>query len=106
MEDFFQLEEDFMTHVHEILGSVDVAENHAHRFATVSGEVISVGEDHYHEVIFRTDFQDNHFHDFLGDTSGAIDVGNGSHIHVLNSVTTEDDGHRHSFKTITFMDNM
>lgn len=95
-------------HVHEILGSVEIAEPeeepHNHRFATVSGEAIRVGMDHYHEVAFRTDFFDDHFHTFSGRTSGAIRVGD-RHVHFLQSVTSENDGHRHRFRFATLIDN-
>lgn len=66
-------------HVHEIVGRVEIAEEntdpHNHRFATVSGEAIPLGNgDHVHEVCFRTDFYENHFHEFHGRSGGAIDV--------------------------------
>ncbi len=95
-------------HVHEVLGSVEIAEReedpHNHRFATVSGEAIPCGGDHFHEVKFRTDFYENHFHEFCGKTSGAIPVGD-RHVHFLESVTTENDGHRHEFRVGTLIDN-
>jgi hypothetical protein len=96
------------THVHEVLGSVQIAEPqeepHNHRFATVSGEAIPVGSDHYHEVAFRTDFYEDHFHKFCGRTSGAIFVGD-RHVHFLESVTTESDGHRHNFRVATLIND-
>lgn len=94
-------------HVHEVLGSVQIAERddpHNHRFATVSGEAIPVGNDHVHEVRFRTDFYDDHFHEYCGRTSTAIPVGD-RHVHFLESVTTENDGHRHNFRVATLIDN-
>ncbi len=95
-------------HVHEIQGSVEIAEHeedpHNHRFATVSGEAIQVGGDHYHEVKFRTDFYENHYHEFCGRTTGAIGVGD-RHVHFLESVTTENDNHRHQFRVGTLIDN-
>ncbi len=96
-------------HVHEIQGSVQIAEReedpHNHRFATVSGEAIPMGKhDHVHDVKFRTDFYENHFHEFYGRTGGAIPVGD-RHVHFLESVTTKDDGHRHDFRLSTFIDN-
>ena len=101
---------DEQEHVHEVQGSVEIAEReedpHNHRFATVSGEAIECGrQDHFHEVRFRTDFYDNHFHEFCGKTSGAIKVGD-RHVHFLKSVTTVDDGHQHEFRLSTFMDNL
>ena len=95
-------------HVHEIQGSVQIAEPqedpHNHRFATVSGEAISVGVDHYHEVKFRTDFYEGHFHKFCGTTTGAITVGD-RHVHFLESTTTENDGHRHNFRVATLIND-
>jgi hypothetical protein len=95
-------------HVHEIQGSVQIAEPqedpHNHRFATVSGEAIRVGCDHYHEVKFRTDFYEEHFHEFCGRTSGAIQVGD-RHVHFLESATTQNDGHFHEFRFATLIDD-
>lgn len=96
-------------HVHEVQGSVEIAEReedpHNHRFATVSGQAIPIGNgDHVHQVRFRTDFYENHFHEFSGKTGGAIKVGD-RHVHFLNSVTSENDGHRHQFRVATLIDN-
>jgi hypothetical protein len=110
-EDFFKCppkKEQF--HVHEVQGSVEIAEReedpHNHRFATVSGEAICFGKhDHFHEVAFRTDFYENHFHEFRGKTGGAIPVGD-RHVHFLESVTTVNDGHQHDFRLSTFMENL
>lgn len=90
-------------HVHEIVGSAEIAEEntdpHNHRFATVSGEAIPLGNgDHVHEVCFRTDFYENHFHEFHGRSGGAIDVGGGRHVHFADAQTTQEDGHRHRFR--------
>jgi hypothetical protein len=99
---------DEQRHVHEIQGSVLIAERqedpHNHRFATVSGEAIRVGTDHFHEVRFRTDFYEGHFHEFRGRTSGAIQVGD-RHVHFLESFTTVNDGHRHKFRFATLIDD-
>ncbi len=96
------------THVHEILGSVQIAERisdpHNHRFATVSDEVIGSGLNHVHEVKFRTDFYEDHFHEFCGRTESAIPVGD-RHVHFLDSVTTCNEGHRHEFRFGTLIDN-
>lgn len=100
---------DEQLHVHEVQGSVEIAEPeedpHNHRFATVSGQAIPIGKgDHIHEVKFRTDFYENHFHEFYGKTGGAIRVGD-RHVHFLESVTTVNDGHRHRFRVATLIDN-
>lgn len=97
------------THVHEVQGSVMIAEPeedpHNHRFATVSSQVIPVGNfDHVHEIKFRTDFYEEHFHEFCGRTLGAITVGD-RHVHFLQSETTVNDGHRHEFRLATFIDD-
>ncbi len=96
-------------HVHEVLGSVKIAEAqedpHNHRFATVTGEAILSGaNDHVHEVKFRTDFYENHFHEFYGRTSGMIPVGD-RHVHFLESVTEVSDGHQHEFRLATMIDD-
>jgi len=96
-------------HVHEILGSVEIAERqeepHNHRFATVSDEAIPCGiHDHFHEVKFRTDFYENHFHEFCGRTSVAIPVGD-RHVHFIKCETTCNDGHKHDFRVATLIDN-
>lgn len=93
------------THVHEILGSVQIGElqdPHSHRFATVSGEVIPYGTDHYHEVMFRTDFFKEHYHEFHGYTSTSIPFGN-SHVHFIEASTTTNDGHEHGFRVVTLL---
>ena len=95
--------------MHEVQGSVQIAERqedpHNHRFASVSGEAIPIGmSDHVHEVIFRTDFYEEHFHQFCGKTSGAIMVGD-RHVHFLESVTTENDGHMHEFRLASLIED-
>lgn len=93
-------------HVHEVLGSVEIAEPqedpHNHRFATVSGEAIPCGGNHVHEVKFKTDFYEDHFHEFKGRTGLAIQVGD-RHVHFLESVTEESDGHVHDFRVGTLI---
>ncbi len=89
-------------HVHEISGSTAVVnecnECHNHRFCTVSGEAIRMGNSHVHEVKFRTDFSDGHFHEFCGKSSPAIEVGNGKHVHFAKAMTEQEDGHKHMFQ--------
>lgn len=53
---------DRQKHVHEVQVSVELADGHTHRFATVTGEACPFDSDHYHEVKFRTDFVDEHYH--------------------------------------------
>ncbi|HCD44817.1 MAG TPA: hypothetical protein DEQ64_14020 [Lachnoclostridium sp.] len=99
---------DKQAHVHEVQGSVEIAEReedpHNHRFATVSGEAIPSGMNHFHEVKFRTDFYENHFHEFRGKTSLAIPVGD-RHVHFLQSVTEVSDGHFHDFRVATLIND-
>lgn len=95
-------------HVHEILGSVMIAEPredpHNHRFATVSCEQIGTGINHFHEVKFRTDFYEGHYHEFCGRTTGAVIVGD-RHVHFLRGETTENDGHTHDFRAATLIED-
>lgn len=96
-------------HVHEVQGSVEIAEPqtdpHNHRFATVSGEARPLGNnDHYHDVRFRTDFYEDHFHEGWGRTGGSIQTGD-RHVHYLESVTTQNDGHMHQYRIATMIDN-
>ena len=97
-------------HVHEVQGSVRIAEipedPHNHRFATVSSQaILRPNGDHYHIVRFRTDFYEDHFHTFVGRTGGAIDVGD-RHVHFLQSVTDESEDHVHEFRLSTFMNDL
>ena len=67
------------THNHEVQGSVRLAgegcEEHNHRFATVSGDAIAVGQSHVHNVAFTTDTYDGHSHEYTGRTSIAYPAG-------------------------------
>jgi hypothetical protein len=96
-------------HLHEVQGSVKIAERkcepHNHRFATISCEPIFLGnDDHAHQVTFRTDSYEGHYHEFSGRTTGAFEVCDG-HVHYLEGVTSEQDGHRHCFKVITHIED-
>lgn len=96
------------THKHEVQGSVRIAEQgcdaHNHRFATVSGRAIQMGQSHVHEVEFDTDTYEGHWHEFCGRTTTAYPVGDG-HVHYLESVTAPRDGHCHTFKVITHIED-
>ena len=107
----FEKCKDKQKHVHELQGSVMIAEReedpHNHRFCTVTGEAIPCmgnEHDHVHEVVFRTDFYEDHFHEFRGMTGGAIPVGN-RHVHFIESVTSEEECHRHCFEAATLIEN-
>jgi len=90
-----------LTHTHEFLGSVKLAEQgddrHNHRFAGVTSEVIPMGNSHVHAILVNTDFFLNHHHEIGVITGLAIDVGNGKHVHLATGVTTLVDGHNHQF---------
>lgn len=95
-------------HVHEVVGSVQIAEPqedpHNHRFATVSSKAIPHGNSHVHKINFKTDFYEDHFHEFCGTTCPAIWVGD-RHVHFLESVTEVAEGHRHKFRVATLIDD-
>lgn len=104
-----ECESETQTHVHEILGSVKLAEEgddrHNHRFATVSSEVIPLpGKRHKHVFFVNTDFFDHH-HELAGETGQDIDVGNGKHVHFATGQTTIDDRHFHDFQFATLINS-
>lgn len=98
------------THVHEVQGSVKLAEEgddrHNHRFATVSSEVIPIPgtNTHKHAIFVNTDFLDHH-HEIAGETGPNIPVGNGKHVHFASGQTTIDDGHFHDFQFASLIDS-
>lgn len=98
-------------HVHELLGSVKIAEEdcedpHNHRFAAVSGEAIPIGNrQHIHEIKTRTDFYEDHFHEICVQSGPAIAVGDGRHVHFVCGTTTEVDDHEHDFVFATLIDD-
>lgn len=97
-------------HVHEVIGSVEIAERgcdaHSHRFATVSGEAMPTGTgDHVHEIRFRTDFYEDHFHEFVGRSGGAINVGGGRHVHFAEAQTKPEDNHCHRFRVAAMIED-
>lgn len=101
--------EEEQTHVHEVLGSVKLAEEgcyrHNHRFATVTSEVIPIcGGGHKHKFCVNTDFYDHH-HVVSGETGPAISVGNGKHVHFATGTTTCDDCHIHQFQFATLINS-
>ncbi len=95
-------------HVHEITGSVMVAEQgndaHNHRFAGVSGEAMPSGGSHVHEVTIRTDFYEDHFHFITGTSGPAIPVGD-RHVHFVMAQTTRQDGHMHTFRVAALIED-
>lgn len=104
-----QVRPGMQSHVHEVQGSVEIAEPqtdpHNHRFATVSGEARPLGNnDHYHDIRFRTDNYEDHFHEGWGRTGGSIQTGD-RHVHYLESMTTQNDGHMHRYRIATMIDD-
>lgn len=102
----------FQTHVHEVLGSVRLAEldedPHNHRFAGVTEEVMLVPGGHIHKFISKTDFYEDHFHPICVETGLQVEVGQGEdrrHIHFINSETECEDGHFHEFIAATLINN-
>ncbi|MCD7947512.1 MAG: YmaF family protein [Oscillospiraceae bacterium] len=100
------------THVHEVVGSVRLAEltedPHNHRFAGVTEEVIQVPGGHIHALCTRTDFYEDHFHPIHIKTGLPVPVGEGDdarHIHFIDAETKVEDGHSHEFIATTLIDN-
>ena len=100
------------THVHEVLGSVRLAElgedPHNHRFAGVTGEVIPVPGGHIHEFHTTTDFYENHFHPICVRTGLNVKVGSGEdarHVHFIDADTQVEEGHFHEFIVATLIEN-
>lgn len=94
---------DLLNHVHEVEGFVYPAGRcpHKHCFETTTGRGIPCGNSHVHEVEFKTDIDECHCHKFCGRTGPAIQAGDGNHIHIIDSVTSCNDGHKHCFKVAT-----
>lgn len=105
-------ESDIQTHVHEVLGSVRLAElgedPHNHRFAGVTEEVIAVPGGHIHKFTAKTDFYEDHFHPICVRTGLQVPVGIGNdrrHVHFIDARTEERDEHFHRFIAATLIDN-
>lgn len=100
------------THVHEVVGSVRLAEleedPHNHRFAGVTEEIIQTPEGHVHRFCTKTDFYEDHFHRISVTTGTPVWVGEGEdrrHIHFIDRNTEPRDGHFHEFIVSTLIDN-
>lgn len=100
------------THVHEVVGSVRLAElgedPHNHRFAGVTEEVVMVPGGHYHRFLAKTDFYEDHFHPICVVTGLQVEVGCGDdrrHVHFIDANTQREDGHFHQFIAATLIDN-
>lgn len=103
---------DEQKHVHEVLGSVRLAElredPHNHRFAGVTEEAILVPGGHIHKLIIKTDFYEDHFHPICVMTELQTPIGCGDdkrHVHFINSKTECADRHLHEFIVATLIDN-
>lgn len=100
------------THVHEVLGSVRLAEldedPHNHRFAGVTDEVIPVPGGHIHKLRTKTDFYEEHFHPICVRTGINVRVGSGEdarHVHFIDARTEVADNHFHEFIASTLIEN-
>lgn len=101
-----------MTHVHEVEGSVRLAElredPHNHRFAGVTGEAIRVPGGHIHIFRTKTDFYEDHFHEINVETGLNVRVGRGNdarHVHYIDEFTEVAEDHSHKFITATLIEN-
>lgn len=89
-------------HVHEFEQSTKLAElgadRHNHRVAGVTSEVIPVGGGrHVHAILSNTDSTDHH-HEIGLITGPEIPIPNtNKHVHLVQGITTFDDGHIHDF---------
>lgn len=97
------------THDHEFLGSTMHSEleedSHSHRFAGVSGPAIKVKGGHVHVIKGRTDIYEGHFHEFTATSGLPIYAGNRRHIHPVQVITTEAEGHRHNIILATLIED-
>lgn len=101
-----------MTHVHEVEGSVRLAElkkdPHNHRFAGVTEEVILVPGGHIHVFKTKTDFYEDHFHEICVKTGLQVVVGKGEdarHVHFIDAETQVAEDHFHEFIAATLIEN-
>ena len=101
-----------MTHVHEVEGSVRLAElkkdPHNHRFAGVTEEVILVPGGHIHVFKTKTDFYEDHFHEIYVKTGLQVVVGKGEdarHVHFIDAETQVAEDHFHEFIAATLIEN-
>lgn len=100
------------THVHEVVGSVRLAElnedPHNHRFAGVTNEIIEVPEGHIHKFRTKTDFYEDHFHPISVKTGIQVLVGKGDdtrHVHFIDDETEVVEEHFHEFIAATLIEN-
>lgn len=94
-------EEEIRQHIHDAEGYTQTAEGHRHCFNSVTGRAIPCGNSHVHEVDFVTDIVDCHCHRICGRTGPAIPTGFDCHIHLIEGVTTFNDGHKHCVNVAT-----
>lgn len=100
------------THVHEVVGSVRLAElgedPHNHRFAGITDQIIPIPGGHIHKLQTKTDFYEDHFHPVCVKTGPPVMVGKGDdarHVHFIDSKTDVEDGHFHEFIVATLIEN-
>lgn len=103
---------DRQTHVHEVQGSVRLAElrtdPHNHRFAGITEEVITVPGGHIHKFFTKTDFYEDHFHPICVRTGLQVPVGTADdrrHVHFIDADTEVEEGHFHEFIAAVLIEN-
>lgn len=97
---------DSMPHVHTYITEVDVADEHQHVIMGVSGPAKEKGRSHVHRIHGRTSFiseegEGGHWHTQDVMTGPAIEMPEGTHVHYFEGMTSEDDGHCHSYAGAT-----
>lgn len=107
LEEVIAVSASFLKHVHEFQGSTQITEDHNHRFAGVTFEVIKIchGKKHKHRFWTNTDFYEDHHHVVKGFTGPNIPISNGRHIHFVKLRTTLADGHRHVYRLATMIND-
>jgi len=94
-------------HNHEFQGSTLINDGHNHRFAGVTFQAIVLANGkHKHRFWTNADFYEDHIHHVKGITGVNIPIGTkGRHIHFVVLQTTLDDGHRHTYRLVTMIDD-
>jgi len=99
-------EYEMMPHVHTYITEVDVADEHQHIIMGVSGPAKDKGRCHMHRIHGRTSFiceegEGGHWHTEDVMTGPEIEMPDGNHVHYFEGMTSEDEGHCHSFSGAT-----
>jgi hypothetical protein len=95
---------DSMNHNHIFITMADVSDGHQHVLIGTSGTAIYSGDTHVHRIRIKTSFDPKsgggHWHFVDIRTGPAIDVPKGEHTHYFCGQTSQDNGHRHSFRSV------